>query len=65
MLNENHKISCTSQLSVRDRVVKSGRKYLKGDMRFSDRGLVFSFSAFLFCTLVKGFSVIGFRAKSM
>ena len=46
-----------------DKVANSGIKYLNGDSKFNDFGLVFSFSAALFSGFAKGLIFIGFSAK--
>lgn len=46
-----------------DKVANSGIKYLNGESKFNDFGLVFSFNAALFSGLANGLMVMGFRAK--
>ena len=46
-----------------DSVANSGMKYLNGDSKFNDLGLVFSFRVVLFSGLAKGLMVIGFKAR--
>jgi len=43
----------------------SGRKYLKGDNRFNDFGLVFSLNAFLESGVENGETEIGLSARCM
>ena len=46
-----------------DSVANSGTKYLNGDSKFNDFGLVFSLRVALLSGLAKGLIVIGFRAR--
>ena len=46
-----------------DSVANSGTKYLNGDNKFNDLGLVFSFRVVLLSGLAKGLTLIGFRAR--